>query len=234
MTSLFGGGSGVLSASGTLVPQSFVPSFDGQTVFTITSFSYVPDTTSILVFVNGQKQRYNVDYTETSSTSFTLTSGVTVNDVVEVLGFPKVNISVNTILDNSVTSSKILDSAVTNPKLAPNSVTSDKIADGAVGSTKLAGSSVTTGKIADGAVTVSKLNTTGTPTGQTSLRGDGSWQVAAAGSGGGTDSIFILNGQTVTTDYSIPSGQNAGSFGPITVNTGITVTIPTGSVWTIV
>jgi len=52
--------------------------------------------------------------------------------------------------------------------------------------------------------------------------------------GGGSDQIFNLNGQTVTADYSIPSGKNATSAGPITINTGVTVTIPTGSVWVIV
>ena len=61
--------------------------------------------------------------------------------------------------------------------------------------------------------------------------------VAGGGSGAtgaGGDQIFIENGQTVTTSYSIPSGKNAGSFGPITVNSGVTVTIPTGSSWTVV
>ena len=52
--------------------------------------------------------------------------------------------------------------------------------------------------------------------------------------GGGTDQVFINNDQYVTTDYSIPSGKNAGTFGPITVNDGVTVTVPSGSVWTVV
>ena len=52
--------------------------------------------------------------------------------------------------------------------------------------------------------------------------------------GGGGNQVFIENDQTVTTDYTVTSNKNAGSFGPITVNTGITVTIPTGSTWSIV
>lgn len=52
--------------------------------------------------------------------------------------------------------------------------------------------------------------------------------------GGGSDAIFYLNDQTVTTSYSIPSGKNALSAGPITINTGVTVTVPTGSSWAIV
>ena len=52
--------------------------------------------------------------------------------------------------------------------------------------------------------------------------------------GGGTDQIFYNNGQTVTTNYSIPSGDNSGTFGPVSVASGVTVTVPTGSVWTVV
>lgn len=52
--------------------------------------------------------------------------------------------------------------------------------------------------------------------------------------GGGSDQIFYENGQTVTTNYTITAGQNAGSFGPISINSGITVTVPSGSTYTVV
>ena len=58
--------------------------------------------------------------------------------------------------------------------------------------------------------------------------------VGGGATGGGSDAIFIENGQTVTTDYTITSGNNAGTFGPVSINSGVTVTIPSGSVWTIV
>ena len=48
-----------------------------------------------------------------------------------------------------------------------------------------------------------------------------------------TDSAFVENGQTVAANYSITSGHNAISAGPITVNSGVTVTIPSGSTWVI-
>ena len=51
--------------------------------------------------------------------------------------------------------------------------------------------------------------------------------------GGGSDEIFYENDQTVTTSYTISTGKNAMTAGPVTVNTGITVTIPTGSAWVI-
>jgi len=53
-------------------------------------------------------------------------------------------------------------------------------------------------------------------------------------SGGGSDQIFFENDQTVTTSYSIPSGKNAGTFGPVSIDSGATVTVPSGSVWTVV
>lgn len=52
--------------------------------------------------------------------------------------------------------------------------------------------------------------------------------------GGGTDQTFFENGTTITTNYTIPTGKNAGTFGPITVNGGVTVTVPSGSTWTVV
>lgn len=57
--------------------------------------------------------------------------------------------------------------------------------------------------------------------------------VGGGATGGGADTIFVNNGQTVTTSYSIPSGQNAHSVGPVTIDTAATVTIPTGSRWVI-
>jgi hypothetical protein len=39
---------------------------------------------------------------------------------------------------------------------------------------------------------------------------------------------------TISANYSITAGNNAVSTGPISINSGITVTIPTGSVWVVV
>lgn len=60
------------------------------------------------------------------------------------------------------------------------------------------------------------------------------WNSLGGATGGGTDSIFYLNGQTISNNYTIPSGQNALTAGPITIANGITVTVPAGSVWTVV
>lgn len=93
MTSLFGGGAAVsVNASGTLVPETFIPA-NGQVLFNLTAFNYTPNTNSLLVFINGQKQIFGVDFLESSSSTFTLTSPVTSSDSVEVIGFPLADIS---------------------------------------------------------------------------------------------------------------------------------------------
>lgn len=58
--------------------------------------------------------------------------------------------------------------------------------------------------------------------------------IGGGATGGGTDSVFFQNGQTVNTSYSIPANTNAGSFGPITIGSSATVTIPSSSNWVIV
>ena len=52
--------------------------------------------------------------------------------------------------------------------------------------------------------------------------------------GGGSDQVFFENDQTVTTNYTITTGKNAMSAGPINVSNGVIVTIPSGSEWAIV
>ena len=59
-----------------------------------------------------------------------------------------------------------------------------------------------------------------------------SWTSSVAA--GAVNGIFYENNQNVTTSYTITSGKNAMSAGPITIDSGVTVTIPVGSEWTIV
>jgi len=44
---------------------------------------------------------------------------------------------------------------------------------------------------------------------------------------------LVVNSNTVSTSYSIPSGSSASSVGPITVASGQTVTVPSGSRWVV-
>ena len=47
--------------------------------------------------------------------------------------------------------------------------------------------------------------------------------------GGGTDTVFQENSLIVTTDYTLTTAKNASMVGPMTVNSGITLTIPSGA-----
>ena len=64
-----------------------------------------------------------------------------------------------------------------------------------------------------------------------------SWGTVTSGggaTGGGSDKVFYENDQTVTTNYTITTNKNAVTAGPVTVNSGVTVTVPSGSAWVIV
>ena len=130
-----------------------------------------------------------------------------------------------------------------------------KIADDGIDSEHYNDGSIDTAHIADNQVSLAKMaglargkiiygNASGDPaalavgsSGQV-LKSDGtdiSWGDAAAGAtGAGSDKIFWENGQTVTQNYTITNNYNAGTFGPVTINNSVTVTVGDGETWTIV
>jgi hypothetical protein len=60
---------------------------------------------------------------------------------------------------------------------------------------------------------------------------DGAWGGVGGAQAGG---VIYENSQTVTSNYTITTGKNGFSVGPITIDSGVTVTVPSGSVWTII
>ena len=72
----------------------------------------------------------------------------------------------------------------------------------------------------------------------TSFSGDGSslsnLPAGAPVGGASTNTVFFENDTDVEVNYQITSGKNAMSAGPIAINAGIAVTVPSGSSWTIV
>ena len=72
----------------------------------------------------------------------------------------------------------------------------------------------------------------------TSFSGDGSslsnLPAGAPVGGASTNTVFFENDKAVGVGYSITSGKNAMSAGPLTINAGIAVTVPSGSSWKIV
>jgi len=59
-------------------------------------------------------------------------------------------------------------------------------------------------------------------------------EIPTGATGGGTDAVFYENDQSVTADYTITTDKNAMTAGPVTIDTGVTVTVPTGSRWVVV
>jgi hypothetical protein len=123
------------------------------------------------------------------------------------------------------------------------------VANGGTGATSLTANGVLIGN-GTGAVTAVDLSTKGKL-----LAGDGSgnpsalavgtndyvltaasgettglkWALAAAGAtGGGTDQVFYENARVMTTNYTITSSKSASTVGPLTINSGVTLTIPSG------
>jgi hypothetical protein len=113
--------------------------------------------------------------------------------------------------------------------------------------------------IAVDAVDIAMLSATGTASSSTYLRGDNAWSTVDAlpsqtGHAGkylttnasaaswatlDTDANTTTKGlyehaHTISADYSITSGNNAMTAGPVTINSSISVTVPTGSTWVIV
>ena len=52
--------------------------------------------------------------------------------------------------------------------------------------------------------------------------------------GASTNTVFFENDKAVAVNYQITSTKNAMSAGPIAINAGIAVTVPSGCSWTIV
>jgi hypothetical protein len=60
------------------------------------------------------------------------------------------------------------------------------------------------------------------------------WGGFGGASGASGNAVFYENDTSVTANYTITSGKNAMSAGPVTIDSGVVVTVPSGSVWTVV
>ena len=72
----------------------------------------------------------------------------------------------------------------------------------------------------------------------TSFKGDGSQlsnlPASAPVGGSSSNKVFFENDKVVSVNYQITSTKNAMTAGPISINSGIGVTVPSGCSWTIV
>ena len=96
------------------------------------------------------------------------------------------------------------------------SVGTSELADGSVTTAKILDDAVTTAKITDGSVTAAKINSA----------------VALGGPSLGTNSVIRTNAKVIAENITF-SNQNGMTIGPITINSGYTVTVDSGSTWVV-
>ena len=132
--------------------------------------------------------------------------------------------------------------------MAIQKISNAVIADNAVDADNLSTGSITVADIPDGEVTSAKLHTdvqsqlTSIASKQDTLVSGTNIKTVNGGtilgSGnlivGAQQDVFYENSQTLSSSYTITSGKSAMSAGPVTLDTGVTVTIPSGSRWVIV
>ena len=122
------------------------------------------------------------------------------------------------IADDAINSAKIGVDVIVADDLAANSVTVSEIQDGAV----------TAAKLAPGAAVPDQSGHSGQ-----FLTTDGTtadW----ASVDGAKEGVLWENSQTLANSYSIPNGKSAVTAGPVTLGSGVTVTLGATSRWVVV
>ena len=159
--------------------------------------------------------------------------------------------------DNAVDSEHYTDGSIDHEHLANDCIDGDNIQDDVINSEHYAAGSIDEEHIADNQVTLDKMagiargkiiygDSSGNPavlapgSADQVLTSDGtdiSWATAGGGStGGGSEQIFHLSEKEMNTSYTIAGSgaKNAGVFGPLSIASGATLTIPSGSTLSIV
>ena len=133
-----------------------------------------------------------------------------------------------TIAADAIDAGKLANNAVDTTAILDNNVTLAKIADGTQGGTLYFGAS--------GAPTELAAGTSGYFLKTQGVAADPIWATVPAGSptGGGSEKVFYENENSVDSDYTLTTNFNAVTAGPVTVASGVTITVPAGQAWVIV
>ena len=190
-----------------------------QTSFNVTGGYRI---NQIAVYRNGVKLVSGRDYTALDGATVTLLSPATLNDVLEFHIFDDFSVS------------DAIQTAGAEQTLSGNlTITGTLTGTGAASTEFRAAIGISSAGTVIGAG-ITQLNFVGA--GNTFAVTGNTMDVSISGGamGGGGNRVFFENDITVTDDYTITSGKNAMSAGPLTINAGVTITIPSGSDWTIV
>ena len=194
--------------------------------------------TAIDVYLNGVHLDPS-DYTATDGTTLTLGSGAALNDELYIVAFGTFVLAdhyTKTQVDSLVSGviADVVDD--TTPQLGGNLDLNSSDITG-TGNINITGNITGTTLYGDGSnlTGIDALPSQDTHSGEY-LTTDGStasWAALDTDANTTTKALYEM-ANSISTNYSITSGNNAMSAGPISIDSGISVTIPTGSVWTIV
>jgi hypothetical protein len=168
-----------------------------------TTFNAAYDTV-VDVYLNGSKLA-STDYTATDGMTVVLSSPATLGDIIDIAGYFNMEVfATNNFIPFAV--SKTSD---TGAAIIPSGPTSDRPV---------------------GAFKYFRYNET--LNGWEGYNGTTWSGVGGGATGGGTDHVFYENDTTVNSNYTVTTGKNAVTAGPVVVNA--VVTVPANSVWTVV
>ena len=129
-------------------------------------------------------------------------------------------------------SNSIPDNAITTDHIGTGVIVSDDIAANAVTTTDIQDDAVTSAKVATNAIGIDALNLSDGTSGQ-ALITNGSGTISFSNVGAQSD-IFYTNAQTLSVSYSLGANRSAMSAGPVTLGSGVTVTLGSNARWVVV
>mgnify|MGYP003679158596 FL=1 len=95
------------------------------------------------------------------------------------------------------------------------------------------GLTLTIGSPGTGTVGIAQLSATGTPSSAVALKGDNTWG-QAGGPSLGSNAIIRTNAKEISENIVFAGTENGSTVGPVTVTGSYTVTVTSGSTWTII
>ena len=237
------------SAVGPLLSNTFIYTADsGQSAFTgADNNSSILNYTAgnILVQVNGVILVSGVDYTATNGSTITLTEAADSGDAIVVSAFNTGNVAFGqaveqdfkynitgtpSIVEDSDTSGNILNINTLGTIVTVNGLTLRPTTDYTLATDKV---NFTVPLDSGDEVMVRSYNTL-TVADTVSATNGGTFAGHVTARTITTTQPFHVNSQTVTEDFTLSAGNNAMAAGPVTINTGKTITLQAGTRWVIV
>ena len=241
---------GIIDSSvGPLLSNTFVYTADsGQSAFTgadnnSSILNYTAN--NILVQVNGVIQVTGVDYTATNGSTVTLTDAADSGDAIVISAFNTGNVAFGqaveqdfkynitgtpSVVEDSDTSGNILNINTLGTIVTLNGLTLRPTTDYTLATDKV---NFTVPLDSGDEVMVRSYNTL-TVADTVSATNGGTFAGHVTARTITTTQPFHVNSQTVTEDFTLSAGNNAMAAGPVTINTGKTITLQAGTRWVIV